>query len=54
VDVADRLAGLGIPWWIAGGWTLDLAAGRALGANGGADVAARRSRAGVRPSNWPI
>ncbi len=40
--VAELLVGLEISWWIAGGWALDLAAGRTLRAHGDVDAAVLR------------
>ncbi|HZP97569.1 MAG TPA: amino acid transporter [Candidatus Limnocylindria bacterium] len=41
-QVKDRLAGLAVPWWIAGGWALDLFIGRQTRAHDDIEIAAYR------------
>lgn len=41
-EVAEVLAGLRAPWWIAGGWALDLFLGRVTRAHGDLDVVVLR------------
>lgn len=36
--IGELLAGLTVPWWIAGGWAIDLAAGRVTRSHGDVDV----------------
>jgi hypothetical protein len=47
VETAAILGGLTIPWWIAGGWALDLSLGFQTGAHGDADVAILRADASL-------
>ncbi len=42
-QVAERLAQLAIPWWIAGGWALDLFIGRQTRAHDDIEIAAYRA-----------
>ena len=41
-EVADLLAGLSVPWWIAGGWAIDLFLGRQTRPHDDTDVLIRR------------
>jgi len=41
-EAAGLMAGLRIPWWIAGGWAIDLFLGRQTRAHGDTDVLVRR------------
>ncbi len=41
-QVARRLAGLSVPWWIAGGWALDLFTGRQTRAHDDIEIALYR------------
>src|SRR5689334_2116614 len=40
---ATWLAGLGVPWWIAGGWTIDLFLGTRTRPHGDVDIGVRRA-----------
>ena len=42
-QVAERLRGLDIPWWIAGGWALDLFLGRQTRAHNDIEIAVFRA-----------
>lgn len=44
-QVSERLAGLAAPWWIAGGWALDLFVGRPTRAHGDIEIALFRADA---------
>jgi hypothetical protein len=44
-QVTERLSGLAAPWWIAGGWALDLFIGRQTRAHGDIDIALFRQDA---------
>ena len=41
-DAVDLMSGLNIPWWIAGGWAIDLFLGRQTRSHGDTDVLIRR------------
>lgn len=41
-EVVDLMSGLQVPWWIAGGWAIDLFLGRQTRAHGDTDVLIRR------------
>ena len=41
-DAADLMAGLQVPWWIAGGWAIDLFVGYHTRAHGDTDILIRR------------
>jgi hypothetical protein len=41
-EVADLLSGLQVPWWIAGGWAIDLFVGRQTRPHADTDVLIRR------------
>jgi hypothetical protein len=41
-DAADLMTGVRIPWWIAGGWAIDLFLGRQTREHGDTDVLIRR------------
>ncbi|MEX2031468.1 MAG: amino acid transporter [Dehalococcoidia bacterium] len=57
-DGAGLFNALGIRWWIAGGWALDLAAGRAIRPHGDLDVAVPRAQAflltGLTLAGWEV
>jgi hypothetical protein len=40
--VAERLRGIAVPWWIAGGWALDLFVGHQTRAHGDTDISVLR------------
>ena len=42
-QVLDRMAGVGVPWWIAGGWALDLHLGRQTRPHADLDVGLLRA-----------
>jgi hypothetical protein len=42
-ETADLFAGLGAPWWIAGGWAIDLFLGRATRPHADVDVSLLRA-----------
>ena len=41
-EVADLMSGVGVPWWIAGGWAIDLFLGRQTREHGDTDILIRR------------
>ena len=41
-DAADLMSGVGVPWWIAGGWAIDLFLGRQTRPHGDTDILIRR------------
>jgi hypothetical protein len=56
-DAARLLAGLDAPWWIAGGWAVDLALGRPTRAHADIDIAvARRDQRALAEAlaDWDI
>lgn len=55
--VRDLLAGLDVPWWLAGGWALDAYAGRPTREHADTDVSVlRRDQAAVRAylAGWDL
>lgn len=57
-DVTGLFNALGIRWWIAGGWALDLAVGRNIRPHGDLDVAVPRAQAflltGLTLAGWEV
>jgi hypothetical protein len=41
-DAKTLFAGFGVPWWVAGGWAIDLFAGRPTRPHGDTDLAILR------------
>ncbi len=41
-DAAELMSGVDVPWWIAGGWAIDLFLGRHTRAHGDTDILIRR------------
>ena len=41
-DAAELMSGAGVPWWIAGGWAIDLFLGRQTRPHGDTDILIRR------------
>jgi hypothetical protein len=41
-DAAELMSGVNIPWWVAGGWAIDLFLGRQTRAHGDTDILIRR------------
>ncbi len=41
-ETVDLMSGLRVPWWIAGGWAIDLFLGRQTRTHGDTDVLIRR------------
>lgn len=57
-DVAGLFDALGIQWWVAGGWAIELAVGHSIRSHGDLDVAVPRAQAflltGLSLAGWEI
>jgi hypothetical protein len=58
-EAASLLSGLRVPWWIAGGWAIDLFLGRQTREHGDTDVLVRRDdqlevQAHLRAKDWDL
>ena len=52
-QLAERMAGVDLPWYVAGGWAIDLHAGRVTREHEDLEVAVPRDRFGELASRFP-